>query len=72
MRLMNKYPDHVCEHVESNSVMVLHADLAGVHIMNVLREYSLEINTKEKLRKLLYRMLEEDVEVDEQISEPTL
>lgn len=72
MHPMNRYPDHIREKVENHLDMVLRADPAGANGLNVCRVYSPEINTKEKLRTLLAKSLDDDEEVDEQLSESTL
>lgn len=69
---MNRYPDHIREKVENHLDMVLRADPAGANGLNVCRVYSPEVNTKEKLRKLLAKALDEDGDVDEQLSQSTL
>ena len=69
---INRNPDHVREQVKNNLDMVLRAEPAGGHVLNVLQVYSAEINTKENLRELLRRMLDDDVEVDEKMSDSTL
>lgn len=69
---MNRYPDHIREKVENHLDMVLCADPAGRSGLNVCRVYSPEVNTKEKLRKVLRTALEEDVEIDKQLSDSTL
>lgn len=69
---MNRYPDHVRENVENHLDLVLRADPAGSNGFNICRVYSPEVNTKEKLRRLLAKALEEEDENEEQMSQSTL
>lgn len=68
---MNRYPDHIREKVENHLDMVLRADPAGGNGLNICRVYSPEVNTKEKLRNTLRKALDEDAEIDEELSDST-
>lgn len=52
--------------------MVILADPAGANGINVCRLYSPEINTKEKLRQVLARALEDDANIDGELSHSTM
>lgn len=69
---MNRYPDEIREKVENHLDMVLRADPSGAKDLNVCRVYSPEVNTKEKLRELLAKALDDDEDVDGQLSQSTL
>lgn len=69
---MNRYPDQVRERIESHLDMVIRADPAGSAGINVCRVYSPEVNTQEKLRKLLVKMMEVEEAEDVRMSDSTL
>lgn len=71
---MNRYNDTVRERIENHLHMVLRTDPAGSTGLNVCRVYSPEVNTQEKLRKLLTSLLSSDTDAieDAQISSSTL
>ena len=69
---MNRYPDKIREKVKNHLDIVLRADPAGSNRVNICRVYSPEINTKEKLRKLLAKALDDDEDVEGQLFQSTL
>lgn len=69
---MNRYPAYIRDKIETHLDLVLRADPAGSNGISVCRVYSPEINTKEKLRKLLSKALDDDDTIDDQLSASTL
>lgn len=69
---INRYPCVVREHVETYLDMILRADPGASDGVNVCRVYSPEINTQEKLRKVLAKNLTDDDVVDHPLSASTL
>lgn len=69
---MNRYSDKVRERIENHLNMVLRADPAGSAGVNVCRVYSPEVNTLEKLRKLLTSLLEPGPDEEVKMSTSTM
>lgn len=69
---MNRYPDSVRQKIEAHLDMIVRADPGASDGINTCRVYSPEINTQEKLRRVLARHLEEDDSADVHLSPSTL
>ena len=57
---MNRFPPDVIEHIERHLDMILRPDPAASDGTNICRVYSPEVNTQEKLRKLITRNMKVD------------
>lgn len=69
---LNRYPDSVRNKVERQLDMVLRADPAGSSGESVCRVYSPEINTQDKLRKVLRLALDMEDSTEAELSSSTL
>lgn len=69
---MNRYSDAVREKIETYLDMILRADPGASDGVNTCRVYSPEINTQEKLRRVLEKQLDDEDVADEPISSSTL
>ena len=66
---INRLPSALVEHVERHLDMVLRPDPAAAHGNNICRVYSPEVNTQEKLRRLISENISKDI--DEVIISPS-
>lgn len=69
---MNRYSTEIRERIETHLDMVLRADPAGSIGESVCRVYSPEINTQQKLRKVLRESLGTEESLESGLSESTL
>lgn len=69
---MNRYSDDVRRRVETHLDFILRADPGASDGVNTCRVYCPEINTQEKLRRVLARHLEEDEDTDVHLSSSTV
>lgn len=69
---MNRYSDEVRSEVETNLDFILRADPGASDGVNTCRVYSPEINTQEKLRRVLASHFEEDEGTDVHLSSSTV
>lgn len=69
---INRYPEAIRNKVEGHLDMILRADPAGSSGESVCRVYSPEINTQEKLRRVLSKSLSAVDSIDSELSSCTL
>lgn len=72
MHPMNRFSYEIRDRIENHLNIVLRADPAGAADLNVCRVYSPDVNTQEKLRRLVTKILGEDEAGDVQMSDSTM